>query len=70
MEKINYLSVYSRWGDAIFDVRTPGLNDPAQGWDGTFRSKKVMPGVYVFACEVKMLDGTTKVYSGDILVVE
>ena len=35
--------VYNRWGEKVFET-----NDPANGWDGTFRGKKANEGVYVY----------------------
>jgi gliding motility-associated-like protein len=38
--------VFDRWGNLLFES-----NDPAQGWDGTFKSKKMDTGSFVFAIE-------------------
>ncbi len=48
------LSIYDRWGTLLFES-----NDINQGWDGTFKSKKMSAGVYTAILKVKM-DGLEK----------
>lgn len=38
--------VYDRWGEKVFETTTPG-----KGWDGTYKGKKVNPGVFVYYVE-------------------
>jgi hypothetical protein len=66
---IRMLQVYDRWGGqmAVFEDIAP--NDPAQGWDGRFRGKDMIPGVYAWWAEVEYSDGTTEILSGDVTVV-
>lgn len=66
---IQYLAVYSRWGELMFDTRNIPMNSPESGWDGTFRSEAVMPGVYVWQAKIKFLDGAEVFASGDVAVV-
>ncbi|MFN4255954.1 MAG: hypothetical protein ACK4Q5_13195 [Saprospiraceae bacterium] len=66
--KINYLRVYTRWGelvDEFYDL-TPG--DVSQGWRGQFRGKPVDVGVFVWVAEVLFTDGTTEIFKGDVTV--
>lgn len=37
------LRVYNRWGSLIFQSR-----DPSTGWDGTFKGKRLDPGVFAY----------------------
>jgi gliding motility-associated-like protein len=70
--KVNFIRVYDRWGELLF-VREniPAGSDPnANGWDGTFRSKKVESGVYVYLVEVVFEDGQKLLYRGDVTVVK
>lgn len=69
VEKINSFQVFNRWGEKLFENRNfLPENQPAEGWDGRFRGDYVDPGVYVYAIEVKFLDGRVLLYRGDITV--
>jgi hypothetical protein len=66
---INYLRIFSRWGEKMFEAEdlTPG--DLSAGWDGTFRGQDVDPGVFVWVAEVVYEDGSSEVLKGDITVI-
>jgi IgGFc binding protein/CHU_C Type IX secretion signal domain/SprB repeat len=66
---IPHLAIYDRWGEHIFDATNITTNQLAQGWDGTFRGKKVDVGVYVFFAEVEVLPGRIELIKGDITVL-
>jgi gliding motility-associated-like protein len=67
--KINRLSVYSRWGDLVFQKSdlTPNLEN--EGWDGKFRGRPVAPGVFAWIADVMFVDGKTEAYSGNVSVL-
>lgn len=71
VETINYMRVFDRWGNLMYERNTfyPNNNDFAEGWDGKYNGKYVMPGVYVYVIEVKFLDGRILLYRGDVTVV-
>jgi CHU_C Type IX secretion signal domain len=66
---INYLRIYDRWGELMFDRGQHAPNDPSAGWDGRFRNEIVQPGVYVYAFEIVLLDGRIEQVSGDVTVL-
>ena len=41
-------SIYDRWGNEIFQVSQPEFNNKSDGWDGQYRNKNVVSGVYVY----------------------
>ena len=55
--------VFDRWGELVYstgaDIR----------WDGTFRSRKVGSGVYVYVIEYEESKGESKVISGDVTLL-
>ena len=61
--------VYDRWGELMFEDSNFMTNDPAHGWDGTFRGRDLNPGVFVFAAEVEFIDGVRIPYAGDVTLV-
>ena len=62
------LRVYDRWGSLLFEDSNFMTNDPAHGWDGTYRGQDVNPGVYVFAAEIMFIDGVQIPYAGDVTI--
>lgn len=67
--RINNLSVFSRWGEKLFETSNINVNDPYSGWDGLIRGQSAMPGVYVWVAQIYFLDGLTEYYQGDVTVV-
>ncbi|MFN9958271.1 MAG: gliding motility-associated C-terminal domain-containing protein, partial [bacterium] len=57
-------AVYNRWGQRVFET-----NDRLSCWDGTFKGKECLPGVYAYRLTVTQLDGKTITRSGNITLV-
>ena len=66
---INYLRIYDRWGNMLFDKSdlTPGVKE--EGWDGTHDGKRIMPGVYVYSAEL-VYEDITETINGPITIVK
>jgi len=58
------LSIYSRWGELLFETR-----DPLEGWDGYYKGKLCTQDVYVWKINAKFLDGKIFDKTGDLLLV-
>lgn len=58
------LSIYDRWGNRM--IKT---SDENFKWDGTYHGEPVNTGVYAYMVEVKFLDGTAQLMSGNITVI-
>jgi hypothetical protein len=68
-ERIELLRIYDRWGELLYQERDMPLGaDSGNGWDGTFRGKKVNPGVYAFVATVRFVDQVVIEYTGDVTV--
>lgn len=66
---VGRLLIFDRWGEMVFENKDFQLNEAAQGWDGTFRGKAAMAGVYVAVLELEWADGRKEeVRSGLVLV--
>jgi len=62
------MQVYNRWGEKMFEATDIALDGTGPNWDGTFRGKKLNPGVYVYQLFVVYKDGTPETISGDLTI--
>jgi len=69
IEAVERLAVYDRWGELVFEQNNLLPNNPSVGWDGTFRGKTLVPGVYVYVAQIRFLDGQMVEYAGDITLI-
>jgi gliding motility-associated-like protein len=69
VDKVLSLAVFDRWGNMVFLNEDFGINDPSEGWDGTFNSRTALSGVYVYAAEVLMINGEKRIFGGDITLI-
>ena len=70
VEVLTY-AIYGRWGEEIwrtnnFTIHTANQQDY---WDGSFRGQECTPDVYVYKIEVRHLNGSVEVYTGDVTLV-
>ncbi len=59
------MKVYNRWGELVFTS-----NDPANGWDGSFRGNLAPEGTYVFVAKITDQAGRAFERSGSILLLK
>ncbi|MCB9313341.1 MAG: gliding motility-associated C-terminal domain-containing protein [Lewinellaceae bacterium] len=67
--QVRNLAIFDRWGNALYSRSDLPINDPSAGWDGTFRDEVMDPGVYVYVVEVELVDGSVRLFKGDVTVV-
>lgn len=67
--RVRVLAIYDRWGNHIYYREDIPINDPAVGWDGTYRGRMMDPAVFVYTAEVEFADGSTRLYKGDVTLV-
>lgn len=65
-EKVSYVDffIYDRWGELIFESENAYFS-----WDGTFRGKNCMPGIYAYQAIIIYDDGTKKIKTGNITLI-
>ncbi len=66
---VQRLMIFDRWGDLVFERHDIFTNDTSEGWDGSFRGKGALPGVYAFVAEVEVQPGQVVTVRGDVTVV-
>ena len=61
--------VWDRWGELVFTDSGFEVNDPARGWDGTYRGQSLNGGVYIWQVEVLYPDNSTEVLNGQTTLI-
>lgn len=66
---IELMEIYDRWGELLFSTTNIAPNHPESGWDGTFNSQKMNPGVYIYHARLKLPNGESRVIKGDFTLI-
>lgn len=69
VKDIERFMVFDRWGNLLYLEQYPDFQSDNWGWDGTFRGQTVQPGVYTYVVDVLFIDGFTKIFSGDVTLI-
>lgn len=59
------LSIYSRWGELLFET-----NNPNEGWDGYYKGNLCTQDVYIWKIEATFIDGKSLNKTGDLLLLK
>lgn len=69
LDYVKSFRVYSRWGELVFSRNDMKINDPASGWDGTFKNAPLKPDVFVYFIQAYCESGELIELKGDISLV-
>ena len=69
VRRINFMSIFNRWGDQVYEKKDLPIGDESIGWDGRFNEKLLDTGVYVFLLEMEFINGDIRRYSGDVTLL-
>lgn len=61
--------IFDRWGQLLYEGGDFEVNDPAFGWDGSFRGKPVTADTYIWSLTVELQGGDQEVLSGETNVI-
>lgn len=70
VSQVKTFSVFSRWGETVFVGTNIPPDQAAFGWDGSHRGEELDPAVFAWFAEVEFIDGTTKLFKGDVTLVK
>lgn len=66
---VDRMSIYSRWGEKLFEQQHFPTNDAKYGWDGTYKNAQLSPDVYVYIIELTCASGQKIMIKGDISLI-
>lgn len=69
IESIQSIQIFNRWGALIYEASNFLPNDRDQYWDGTFKSKPLNPDIFVYKILFELIDGSTEMVTGDVLLI-
>jgi gliding motility-associated-like protein len=69
VQRVERLLIFDRWGELVYEATDFAPNDLANGWDGTFKGKKLNPAVFVYYTEITLLNGDTVTRKGDVTLI-
>jgi gliding motility-associated-like protein len=69
IHNIRSLRIYNRWGEVVFEKMNFNANDPAAGWDGTFKGMQASSDVYIYTCEVVCSNNEVLPFKGDVTLL-
>ncbi|RYZ27127.1 MAG: PKD domain-containing protein [Chitinophagaceae bacterium] len=69
LSRVKSLRIFNRWGEVVFDKANFAVNDPAVGWDGTYKGKKLPPDVYIYQVDVFCDNSESIRFDGSITLI-
>ncbi len=66
---IRELRIFDRWGDVVFFVQNRSVIDPDAGWDGSFKTRPMAPGAFVYTAEIEDQLGQIHRMQGTITLI-
>lgn len=68
--KIKNLKIFNRWGQIVFEKSSFNANDPAAGWDGTFKGAKLNAEVFVYMIDIICDNNSILNYKGNVALIQ
>jgi gliding motility-associated-like protein len=66
---IKSLSIFNRWGMAVFSENNVPANDPGFGWNGLNNGRPLTAESYVYIVVIEFKDGSQQVYRGSVVLI-
>lgn len=67
--KIDYLRIFDRWGNLIFEQTNSTTNNDIQGWNGTFKGQSANRDTYTYDVKITDLKGCGKTVKSDFTLI-
>jgi hypothetical protein len=69
IQEVISLRVLDRFGRLWFEKYNFPINQPSEGWDGTWNGNTALPGVYIWETQVRFSDGRLEKVRGDVTLL-
>ena len=69
LKEIKQLKIFNRWGNMVFEGQNIDPNNPAEGWDGTWKGTVLGPDVFVYWAELAWWHDTLSYLKGDVTLI-
>ncbi len=69
VKQIKSFLVFDRWGESVYQFYNFQPNNPAAGWNGTYRGEALDPAVFTWFAEVEFIDGVVEILEGDVVLM-
>lgn len=66
---IKDFSIFNRWGQKIFQRANVPADDPAFGWNGSYRGRAVIPETYIYSVTLLLTDKSSRVFRGTVILI-
>ncbi|MFA5781675.1 MAG: gliding motility-associated C-terminal domain-containing protein [Bacteroidales bacterium] len=63
IKEMNWI-IYNRWGEKVYES-----NNVQEGWDGSYKGKPAMSGVYVYYLNAKLINGEEVKTKGNVTLI-
>ena len=70
VKQINYMRIFNRWGEMVYEKQAFQPNDANAGWDGRHHNRELSPDVFVYVLELELKNGVIEVYKGDVTLMK
>jgi len=69
INRVQSMRIFSRWGEMIFEKKNFSANNPADGWNGTYKGKAAPGDVYVYIVEFICENGSIIPFRGNVTLI-
>jgi gliding motility-associated-like protein len=67
--RIKDFSIFNRWGQKMFQRTNFPTDDPAFGWNGSYRGRAVISETYIYTVTLLLADKSSQVFRGTVILI-
>jgi gliding motility-associated-like protein len=68
--RIKDFCIFNRWGQKVFQRTNVPTDDPAFGWNGSYRGRAVIPETYIYTVTLLLTDKSSQVFRGTVILIK
>ena len=65
-----HISVFSPWGELLWQSKEIIGEQPSESWDGFYKGKLMPQGAYVWKADVEFINGATDIMTGTVILLK